>query len=69
MKVVTDLLSIDNVMEFDHGVTGALNTWERERGSRYDYYRKLDEMYSKGQAMDEEERRERKRRFAHDYYG
>ena len=38
VKEVTDLLSIENVVEFSHDDRGARNTWECERSSRFAYY-------------------------------
>lgn len=72
VKSVTDLLSIHNVMEFSHDDLGSANTWERERGSKMAYYRKMS-------AMKEEEQRRgirfsinemvaRKRQFAKEYF-
>jgi len=43
VKEVTDLLSIENVMEFRHDMMGAQSTWGRDRSSKMAYYRKLDE--------------------------
>lgn len=43
VKEVTDLLSIENVMEFRHDMMGAQSTWGRDRSSRMAYYRKLYE--------------------------
>ena len=38
VKEVTDLLHIENVVEFSHDVCGAANTWDRERASRREYF-------------------------------
>ena len=69
VKEVTTLLSIENVVEFSHDVRGAENTWQRERSSRRAYYEKMSEMYSEERAVSKEERLERKRRYAREYYG
>ena len=69
VKEVTDLLSIENVIEFSHDVQGAGNTWERERASRRDYFRKMNNMYANYDDMSEEEIRMKKRQFASEYYG
>lgn len=69
VKEVTTLLSIENVVEFSHDVRGAENTWQRERSSRRAYYEKMSEMYSEERGVSREERLERKRRYAREYYG
>ena len=68
VKEVTDLLSIENVVEFSHDDFGAGNTWRRERSSRRAYYEKMNAMYGEEREISEEERMERKRRFAREYY-
>ena len=67
VKEVTDLLSIDNVVEFSHDQAGAGNTWDRERSSRRAYFGKMDSLYSRGYVSKEEILRE-KQQFARDYY-
>lgn len=69
VKEVTDLLSIENVVEFSHGDLGAGSTWGRERSSRRAYYEKMNMMYSEERSMSREEMLERKRRYAKEYYG
>ena len=69
VKEVTDLLSIENVVEFSHNDLGAGNTWARERSSRRAYYQKMDMMYSEERRVSKEEMMERKRQFAREYYG
>ena len=69
VKEVTDLLSIENVVEFSHNDMGAGNTWARERSSRRAYYQKMDMMYSEERRVSKEEMMERKRQFAREYYG
>lgn len=69
VKEVTDLLSIENVVEFSHDNIGADSTWAREQSSRMAYYKKMDRMYSEDQRVSREEMMERKRQFAKDYYG
>ena len=66
VKEVTDLLSIDNVVEFSHDQLGACNTWGRERSSRRAYYEKMNAMH--GMGMTKEEILMRKRQFAKEYY-
>ena len=67
VKEVSDLLSIENVVEFSHDKLGAYNTWQRERSSKRAYYEKMNEMYSF--SLSQEERLNRKRQYAKEYYG
>lgn len=69
VKEVTDLLSIENVVEFSHDDLGAGSTWGRERSSRRAYYQKMNAMYCESPNMAREDRMERKRQFAREYYG
>ncbi len=69
VKEVTDLLAIENVVEFSHDDLGASSTWGRERSSRRAYYSKMNTMYCESPNMAMEDRMERKRQFARDYYG
>ena len=69
VKEVTDLLSIENVVEFSHNDLGAGNTWGRERSSRRAYYEKMNRMYEEERSMSREEMLERKRQYAKEYYG
>lgn len=68
VKEVTDLLSIENVVEFSHDNCGASSTWGRERSSRRAYYEKMNMMYSEERSMSREEILERKRHYAKEYY-
>lgn len=68
VKEVTDLLAIDNVMEFSHDNLGASNTWERESSSRRAYYSKMDMMFQNFSDMTDEEMVAQKRRYAKEYY-
>ena len=69
VKGVSDLLSIENVVEFSHDKHGAENTWDRESASRREYYMKMNAVYEKGGFASDEERRSMKCRFAKEYYG
>ena len=69
VKEVTDLLSIENVVEFSHDDLGAGSTWGRERSSRRAYYQKMNAMYRGEAILSVEDRMERKRQFAREYYG
>lgn len=67
VKQVTDLLSIENVVEFSHDDLGAGNTWERECSSRNAYYEKMSRMY-RDENVSYDEKIQQKRRFAKEYY-
>ena len=70
VKEVTDLLAIDNVVEFSHDRMGTSSTWDRERSSRRAYYQKMNRMYSEERAeMDREAMIRRKKQMASEYYG
>ena len=68
VKEVTDLLSIENVVEFSHDALGARGTWMHERSSRRSYFAKMNAMYHEDGAMSNEEILERKRQYAKEYY-
>lgn len=68
VKEVTDLLSIENVVEFSHDQLGAANTWGRERSSRRAYYQKMSEAYMMRERYSDEEIMVEKRRYAKEYY-
>lgn len=73
VKSVADLLSIHNVMEFSHDSMGSANSWERERGSKMSFLRKMaimeaDALYQ-AKPLSREERIARKRQYAREYYG
>lgn len=68
VKEVTDLLSIENVVEFSHDDIGADSTWHRERSSRRAYYQKMNMMYCCDPDISKEEMLERKRQYAQEYY-
>ena len=69
VKEVTDLLSIENVVEFSHDKFGAGSTWEHEMSARYAYCGKIDMLYRKGRVMSKEEILDLKRQYAKEYYG
>lgn len=66
VKEVTDLLAIDNAVEFSHDTLGAENTWLQERASRHAYYKRMNEMY--GEQLTDDEIRLRKQALAKEYY-
>ena len=69
VKEVTDLLAIENVVEFSHDNLGAGSTWGRESSSRRAYFGKMHLMYRESPYMTMEDKMERKRQFAKEYYG
>lgn len=68
VKSVSDLLAIENVVEFSHDNIGAGNTWTKESSSRRSYFKKMDMMYSEKCKLSQDDIMERKRRFAREYY-
>lgn len=68
VKEVTDLLSIENVVEFSHDQLGAAHTWGRERSSRRAYYQRMSEAYTMRDRYSDDEIMEEKRRYAKEYY-
>ena len=68
VKEVTDLLSIENVVEFSHDQLGAAHTWRRERSSRRAYYQRMSEAYTMRERYSDDEIMEEKRRYAKEYY-
>ena len=67
VKEVTDLLAIDNVVEFSHDDLGTCSSWRRESSSKSAFFRKMNNMYRS--SMRDEEILERKCQFAREYYG
>lgn len=67
VKEVTDLLSIDNVLEFSHDDMGAGNTWGRERSSKRAYFSKMACEFDADESW--EEKKARRRRYNMEYYG
>ena len=67
VKEVTDLLSIDNVLEFCHDNMGASNTWGRERSSKRAYFSKMACEFDADESW--EEKKARRRRYNQEYYG
>lgn len=66
VKDVSDLLSIDNVVEFSHDMTGASNIWGRERSSKRAYYSRMASEYNEDDSW--EERKARMRQYNLEYY-
>lgn len=68
VKEVTDLLPIDNVVEFSHDAMGAANTWARESSSRHAFFSKMNDMVFASYSMSTEENTTYKRNLAKNYY-
>lgn len=68
VKSVTDLLNIDNVVEFSHDDLGASSTWARESSSRMCYYEKMDRFSRNESNASVSVKLARKREFAKSYY-
>mgnify|MGYP002621770269 CR=1 FL=1 len=68
VKSVTDLLNIDNVVEFSHNDLGATSTWARENTSRMSFFGKLDRFSREMPNASINEKMERKRAYAKSYY-
>ena len=69
VKSVTDLLAIDNYVEFTHDIVGTRSSWDFERSSRHTLYHKLATMSMYEPNLTEEELMARKRQFAREYHG
>ena len=63
---VTMQLSIDHVLEFDHDVVGASNTWHRDNSSKSAFYHRLHREYNS--ADDLQLKRAKMRAHARAYY-
>ena len=68
VKSVTDLLSIDNVVDFSHDNTGAKNTWERERSARMGHFRKMNLDWEDMKGMSISMKKSHLATMAKDYY-
>lgn len=69
VKDVSDLLSIENYIEFSHDNMGTSSSWAHERSSRHSLYHKMDMMSKTEPGLTDEEIIARKRQFAREYYG
>lgn len=69
VKEVSDLLSIDNVVEFKHDERGVKSLWKRQKASQQSYYRFMNDMYSNSESMTDEDALEMKRNYAKRFYG
>ena len=66
VKGVSDLLAIDNVVEFSHDQMGVNSTWGRERSSKGAYFDKLASAFDS--KLSKEEKKRQRRKFAKEYY-
>ena len=69
VKSVSDLLAIDNYVEFSHDIVGTRSSWGLEHSSRHMLYHKLDMMSKSEPNLTDEELMARKRQFAREYHG
>ena len=69
VKSVSDLLAIDNYVEFSHDIVGTRSSWGFEHSSRHTLYHKLDMMSKMEPDLTHEEMMARKRQFAREYHG
>lgn len=67
VKEVTELLSIDHVLEFAHDARGTASSWDYERSNRRAFFFKISKDYRHGPMSDEEKLR-MKRRYSSEYY-
>lgn len=66
VKDVTDLLSIENFVEFSHDVRGTSGAWGRERSAKEKYFRQMEKVCY--ECRDDYDIMERKKQLAAHYY-
>jgi hypothetical protein len=69
VKSVSDLLAIDNYVEFSHDIVGTRSSWGYEHSSRHTLYQKLHMMTTSEPNLTDEEILAHKRQFAREYHG
>ena len=69
VKEVSDLLSIENVVEFTHDAMGTATSWMRESSAKHAYYDKMHQMYDDPNRYTANEMMKMRQQFAQDYYG
>jgi hypothetical protein len=69
VKSVSDLLAIDNYVEFSHDIVGTRSSWGYEHSSRHTLYQKLHMMTTSEPGLTDEEILAHKRQFAREYHG
>ena len=69
VKSVSDLLAIDNYVEFSHDIVGTRSSWGYEHSSRHTLYHKLHMMTTSEPGLTDEEILAHKRQFAREYHG
>lgn len=68
VKDVTDLLSIDNYVEFAHSDMGNCSSWGRERSAKRTYFCRMASCFSKEEELDDYQMSVRKKELASNYY-
>lgn len=68
VKSVTDLLSIENVVEFSHDDAGTRATWQRERMAKKRFFERLNTEWEAEACKSEPERRESRKQRSKDFY-
>lgn len=68
VKSVSDLLSIDHVMEFDHDERGTRNSWRRESSARHSFFAKMCCDFEAMEGMSMDMKRSRKASLSQNYY-
>lgn len=68
VKDVTDLLNIDNAIEFRHDSRGTKSSWDLHMSSQTAYYQKMDKLYHEG-SLSKKEELDRKRQMAREFQG
>ena len=69
VRSVSDMLAIDNYVEFSHDDIGTRSSWGFEHSSRHTLYHKLAKMSKFEPNLTDEEVMARKRQFAREYHG
>lgn len=68
VKDVTDLLSIENYLEFEHNNLGASSSWRRERSAKHAYFDKMASFLEVEGEIDEVQMSRNKKNLASRYY-
>lgn len=67
VKTVTQVLHIENVIEFSHDDIGTRNSWARESSAKMEMYRQMSQ--DSYMQMSDSERRENRKYMSRNYYG
>lgn len=68
VKAVTDLLSIENVVEFSHDDAGTRATWQREMMAKKRFFARINNEWEAEACMPETERRESRKQRSKGFY-